>query len=263
MILLLVSSGCRRAEGMADIGEGEAIIGTDEEDPQEALSLGFPFPWYQDEHPRRSVPMQRFFLDRYEVRNRDYLPFVRAGHRPPEAWEVVAGEARIPKGKEDHPVGGIEWFDADAYCRWQGKRLPTELEWEKGARGPSGRRYPWGERFDFSRAQVAAGPGGSPGTAPVGSHLSGVSPYGVHDMIGNVAEWTDSWYLPYPGNRTPHPAYGQKNRVIRGGSYLPFGHLSADLYRRVASIYLRTSARSYQPPGERLEDVGFRCAKDG
>lgn len=244
---------------MAWIPAGEFIMGTDERDDEgEAIQLGFPQPWYEDERPRQKVSLEGLYIDRFEVTQADYFKFIRAtGHRPPGPWP----QGTPAPGRESHPVTHVDWYDANDYCRWTGKRLPTEAEWEKGARGTDGRRYPWGEAFEADRAHVAVTTGGAPGTKAVGSYPAGKSPYGLHDMIGNVWEWTDSWYLPYPGSDHRNKAFGMKHRVVRGLSYNPLGHIPEEGYRKVLEVYARASTRGYEPPTVLLDDVGFRCAK--
>lgn len=180
--------------------------------------------WYEKELPASTVRMEAFYLDRYEVTTALFERFVSAtryrttaeqqgsGFVPIEQegkWQTIAvkGAAwRTPSGPAaralpDHLVVQVSWHDALAYCTWAGKRLPTEGEWEYAARGTAGRRYPWGDAWDAARVN---GNRTVKTTTPVGSYLGGGSPLGIHDLAGNVWEWTSSLYRPYPfGQRWP------------------------------------------------------------
>ncbi len=243
------------------IPDGPFIMGTNEVDVEnEGMQLGFPQPWFEDEGPQHEIDLKGYSIDRTEVSEADYLNFVRAtGHRQPPHWQHGAYKV----GTANHPITFVDWYDANDYCRWLDKRLPTEAEWEKAARGPEGRRYPWGERFEIGRAYLSPASDVLNKTAPVGQYPQGASPYGVLDLVGNVWEWTDSWYLPYPGSDLRKPEFGMKHRVVRGLSFHSLGHYPGNAYSRVLAVYARASTRSYDPPAERLGDLGFRCAKDG
>jgi len=154
---------------------------------------------------------------------------------------------------ESLPVSGVSWRDAERYCAWAGKRLPTEREWEKAARGGDGREFPWGDEWSIER--VNAGRGEEFGVMPVGSLPTGRSPYGVEDMAGNVMEWVADWYLPYPGNDHVSPDYGERFKVVRGGGWGGVGHY-------VISHFYRAAYRFYLAPDSRFDDLGFRCARD-
>jgi formylglycine-generating enzyme required for sulfatase activity len=201
---------------------------------------------YVDEKPPHRVHLDAFHIDKYETTNALYERFMRATNRAaPGLWSNAS--FNIPS----QPVVGMSWNDADAYCRWAGKRLPTEAEWEKAARGTDGRKYPWGEQWDASRVNSTESKLGK--TAPVGSYASGVSPYGVHDMAGNAWEWVADWYNKDYYQRSPDrnpkgPDSGER-RVLRGGSW------------NDDPINLRASFRFNLTPGYRSFNIGCRCAR--
>ena len=235
-----------RLDRMAYIPAGETLVGNDGRELTEGKGN-------LDETPEHIVFVEGFYIDKYEVTNADYSRYVAAtGAKKPRHWK----KGVIPEGKQDHPVVYVSWYDGDGFCRWENKRLPTELEWEKAARGPDGLQYPWGNRFDIERANTPqrwAALEQKGGTMAVGSFESGKSPYGIYDLSGNVWEWTSSWYLPYPGNEFPNTLYGFKNRVLRGGSWFncsAYGcGMSAPAYNR-----------SRFTPKIRNNSFGFRCA---
>jgi formylglycine-generating enzyme required for sulfatase activity len=221
-----------------------------------------------DEHPAHQVTLRGFRIDRTEVTNRAYAQFIaQTGHRVPTHRYGVAEYTWIgeqpPTEFLDHPVEGVSWSDAEAYCSWAGKRLPTEAEWEKAARGQDGRTFPWGEELDRSRANYGADDGlnefgdasdGWKSTAPVGSYAAGVSPYGAYDMAGNLSEWVADWYHSRyysvsPDSNPKGPATDESLRVLRGGGW------------RNYTPSLRTSARNYAGVNYR-GTITFRCAVD-
>jgi formylglycine-generating enzyme required for sulfatase activity len=207
-----------------------------------------------DETPAHHVYVPGFWMDRYEVTNAQYSKFVRATrYRLPKLWANGA----YPPEKANHPVVYVDWYDANNYCHWAGKRLPSEAEWEKAARGKDGRHFPWGNLFDPKAAntpQYWLVKHQKGDTMTVGSFENGKSPYGLYDMAGNVYEWTADWYMPYPGNEVPNIHYGEKNRILRGGSWydcLSYGcGLSSPVYNR-----------SRFNPEVKNKSFGFRCAK--
>jgi len=227
---------------MIRIPEGTFVMGSDARWP--------------DEGPMHIVYLESYYIDKYEVTNSQYQKFIDSTDRPPPMdWE----NNHYPSGKINHPVVFVTWFDANDYCHWRDKRLPTDAEWEKAARGPEGWIYPWGNFFDYRRANVG---GIHSGPMPVGSFPLGRSPYGASDMIGNVWEWTADWYGPYPGTSYTTPNFGKSYRVARGNSFAGLGHFSPSVMEEVEAVEARVSYRLYFPPNIALEDLGFRCAKD-
>ena len=245
---------------MVYIPAGYFWMGSSEQDGVVGIEVGL------DELPQHQVYVKGYTIDRYEVTNGQYFEFVKAtGGYIPATWDYrqhPSGKrwpaGTPPPGEEQYPVTDTDWYDAEAYCHWAGKRLPTEAEWEKAARGTDGRIWPWGNTFDPSRANTLES--GKNWSRPVGSFQADVSPYGVHDMIGNVWEWTSSWYQAYPGSTLQRTAFGEKYRVLRGGSYLtpvqPFARVAHRYAPELLPAELRGSSWHVG------FDVGFRCARD-
>ena len=208
-----------------------------------------------DEGPQHTMNVAAFYMDKYEVTNLQYEYSLQFTHRPAPEHFV---NGHYPDGKADHPVTFVSWFDAKAYCEWAGKRLPTDIEWEKAARGTDGRTYPWGDEFniDYVNSPVRWTTLKLIGdTTPVGAFEKGVSPYGLYDMSGNVWEWTSSWYLPYPGNTRKSENYGGNYRVLKGGSWWDCSFYQCGIS---APVY----NRSFFHPKTKNNSFGFRCAKD-
>ena len=219
---------------------GEAPLGADPREPGG--------PVRGDELPRHVVELPAFELSLSPVTNAQYARFlVETGTEAPPHWR----DGAPPPGRDGHPVSLVDWFEADAFCSWAGGRLPTEAEWEKGARGCDGRTYPWGGEADPTRAALGAGlKHGS--TSPVGARPAGASPFGLLDMAGNVWEWVSSAYRPYPydpsdGREDRSPAC---ERVLRGGSFASPGLAHA-----------RCAMRSHSSPARRQVHIGFRVAR--
>jgi len=220
--------------------------------------------WFDDEMPSHLIYLKDYWIDMFEVTNQNYLEFVLAtGHRPAlddtcdtdkcregNLWK----ENSFPESIRHQPVTQVNWHDADAYCRWRGKRLPSEAEWEKAARGPTGRLYPWGSSSPETRATFHRKWRGVFTLTDRGSYSSGVSIYGVYDLSGNVWEWVSDWYETYyyrdsPNHNPQGPKTGQF-KIVRGGSWVNF------------AVDLRSSLRRWSRPEVRFNDTGFRCARD-
>jgi formylglycine-generating enzyme required for sulfatase activity len=208
-----------------------------------------------DEWPQRSVYLDEFAIDQVEVTNERYLVFVKTtGHRsPPNPYGT--GPLLSVKGVEQLPVVQTTWYDAKAYCGWAKKRLPTEAEWEKAARGTDGRLFPWGnepatsKRANFDREWEEERT-----LHPVGSLPDGDSPYGVKDLSGNAREWVQDWYdadyYQLAPDRNPQgPEKRGVVRSIRGGSW----------HSPISDI--TTTARGRGGFALQTHGTGFRCAR--
>jgi formylglycine-generating enzyme required for sulfatase activity len=242
---------------MVLIPEGEFVMGTE--------NVGFG--WNQgnpNERPEHPVRLHSYYIDQFEVTIERYAKFLEeTKHNPPSLWD---DEAVSTAG--DRPVVGVTWSDADAYCRWAGKRLPTEAEWEKAARGTDGRRFPWGEMqpfVDIANYNRGLWVSYAVTLAPVTSGVTGMSirhglkeggrsPYGLYHMAGNASEWVSDWYdreyyAHSPKENPTGPASGEK-KVIRGGNW-------GDPPRN-----LRVTSRFSADPEFEDLSIGFRCAMD-
>ena len=237
---------------------------------------------FGDEY-KHKVYVKSFYIDKHEVTNTQFERFIKATGYITTAEKEARGinpqlrpNGCKPKGwtwktvytpdKANHPVVFVSWYDAFAYAKWAGKRLPTEEEWEKAARGVDGRIFPWGNKIssdycnynlskNYGMLRTPTGKfipgiiGGGKITVAVGSYPKGNSPYGVFDMCGNVWEWTNSWYRSYP--KDPHTFdYSGEIKVFRGGCFSEPG------------IYSRSANRNAAVPDLYMINIGFRCAMD-
>jgi formylglycine-generating enzyme required for sulfatase activity len=233
-------------DGMVRIPAGWFPMGSDPKADEDAGP---------QEQPQRWVYVDVFEMDRYEVSNAHYLRFVLATNRiGPPYWRADP----FPEKMALHPVIGVSWQDADAYCRWMGKRLPTEAEWEKAARGTDARKFPWGNEPAGWKKSNIAHPGSKRGVkypplANVDRYDHGVSPYGVYQLAGNVAEWVSDWFDPeyyqYGTSFNPTgPEWGE-DHVYRGGSWNEDPEVA------------RSAGRGAHAPDHRSYLIGFRCAQ--
>lgn len=253
---LLAACSVKAPAGMVLVSAGSFVMGTDDvELEQKARAYGIVKPWVLDATPTHRVELEDFFIDRHEVTNGDYLRFVEAtGFSPLPHWP----DGRPTPEQERLPVTFVNWEEARLYCQWAQKRLPSEAEWEKAARGPDGRLYPWGNEFDPRRANFG---GEFSGLLPVGSLPQGNSPYGVADMLGNVWEWTGSLYRPYADSPYHASEYDRSYLVVRGNSWAGLGHFPPRALEEIRKAQARVTYRLYMRPEVALEDVGFRCAR--
>jgi len=238
--------------GMVYIPAGEFSMGSDDIDASgKSEEFGFNEPWYLNEHPKRKIYLDAFYIDTNEVTNGDYKLFLSAtGQYNKEKIDEILKKFNLTKSNE--PLRNVSWFDASGFCKVIGKRLPTEAEWEKAARGPDGYEYPWGN--DWQPDYLNAG-SEEVDVMPVGSYEKGKSPYGAYDMAGNLMEWVEDWYEAYPGAEYKSPRYGKQRKVVRGGGWGGIGHY-------VIPHFFRMAYRYNYPADKAFNDIGFRCAKD-
>jgi formylglycine-generating enzyme required for sulfatase activity len=241
--------------------------GTDEAEvvliPAGEFIMGYDKGGY-DTLPVRKITLPAFYIDKYEVTNKRYKRFIDAtGYKVPWSHDPDAASEKpylwnwqkrmYPDGKGDDPVVLVSWEDAKTFCAWAGKRIPTEAEWEKAARGPNGNLYPWGNEWANGKANTSES--GRKQTAPIGAFKEDVIKWGkdakdeVYDLAGNVSEWVEDYFGPYPGN--PLTRYEERNkyRVLRGGSW-NYSHSIANGYHR-----------QYALPHSQMPSFGFRCVK--
>lgn len=234
----LVQQGITPPEGMVLIPAGEFLMGAED---------GLP-----DARPMHRVYLSSYWLDKYEVTNTQYRQCVEGGGcTPPKDRQAFDDPERA-----QHPVTNVTWTQARAYCEWRGKRLPTEAEWEKAARGTDGRRYPWGNSEDMIKGRPRNGEikAGANSTEKIGSQAATVSPYGVHDLVGSVWEWVKDWYAEdfyqMSPARDPQGPLRGSFRVLRGGDW------------NERPLELRASYRSWDEMTYWGPTLGFRCAQD-
>jgi iron(II)-dependent oxidoreductase len=266
---------------MVPVPAGEFMMGSTREEVEQAVEqcratgreATMCRRFHENELPRRPVTLDAFQIDRDEVTNARFERFVASNdvrtRAEEQGWstvyreidgkwlgERVAGASwQAPRGagtaaEPTHPVVHVSWLEADAYCRWLGRRLPSEAEWEKAARGATPRVFPWGDTWAANRANARRAAGG---TVPVGQHPDGASPYSVRDMAGNVWEWVADWidgqyYRRAPDRNPPGPERGEQ-RVKRGGAW------------DGSPVNLRTMRRASADPTSQDNVTGFRCAR--
>ena len=235
-------------DGMVLVPAGSFLMGSD---PQKDRAAG------PQELPQHQVYLDAFKIDRFEVSNIEYLRFVLGtGADWPKFWR----ENPFPEKASLHPVINVSWYEADAFCRWAGKRLPTEAEWEKAARGVDGRIFPWGnEPAGWIKSNIAH-PGSKrgfkyPPLANINRYDKGASPYGVYQMAGNVSEWVSDWFDPesyrHSHEMNPQGPMTGELKVFRGGSWNEDPEVA------------RSAGRNAGPPDRTSYLTGFRCAQSG
>lgn len=234
---------------MVFVPSGTFLMGAEGEDPDEA--------------PVRRIMLSDFYIDQFEVSNARYQDCVDAGScSPPSNFGSDTRTSYYDNAEfANYPVIFVNWEDANTYCQWRGTRLPTEAEWEKAARGTGGWRFPWGDKFDSSRANYCGGSSYCPNepddgyedTAPIDAFPSGVSPFGAYQMAGNVNEWVADWYAENyystlsDGDNNPQGASSGDVRVIRGGSL------------GLNGSKMRSSNRANASPSISEQYNGIRC----
>ncbi len=284
-------------DDMILIPEGPFLMGSTQQDIERLLELdkNIEAGRLENEMPQREVHLSAYLIDKYPVTNAQYKKFIESGGYNKRDYWSDAGWQHIQEqdplkgnglddvlhGGQDCPVVNVSWYEAEAFARWSGKRLPTEAEWEKAARGADGRVYPWGNEFDKTRLNCAEAKIEKP--TAVTQYPSGQSVYGCFDMAGNVWEWTADWYdsqyYHHAPNKDPQgPSIAEENpyfgrpeevgisiyelkpsaagkslsgcKVLRGGSWNGSG-----------VVHIRCANRDYDEPAYKNDTIGFRCAR--
>ena len=242
---------------MVRIPVGPFLMGSDKKVDRNA---------YPAELPQRTIYLDAYEIDQFEVTTVQYLKYVLAKDLPPLIdWQYDGGN--FQETMASHPVMHASWADADAYCKWAGKRLPTEAEWEKAARGEDGRIYPWGNqpaglsRANFGRTGLS-GPVRDrperlvlyPPIISVDKYDNAVGPYGTFQMAGNVAEWVADWYdkdyYKTAPDRNPKGPENGTQKSFRGGGWID------------STPSVRGAQRNGTDPSTKMNWMGFRCARD-
>ena len=233
LLIAFVLLGCNKTDHpeMVQIPAGDFILGFDS-----SLEIK---PFISENttginaQPKQTLFLETFFIDQYETTYEEFLKF-----KP---------KAKYSTHFINEPVRGVSWFEADSYCLSIGKRLPTEFEWEKAARGLDNRLFVWGNEFNKGNANFSK--------KVIGIHTKNKdkSIFGVWGMNGNVSEWTSSWYQPYPNSSHQDENYGKKLKVTRGGSYFKRDH-------GFMKDFVMIPFRNISPLNARFWDTGFRCA---
>jgi len=241
---------------MVMVPAGEFLMGSDKKTDRLA---------YRSEIPQHRVYLDAFEIGKYEVTALEYLKFVLATNRSPQLdWRYDGGN--FQDSMAHHPIMHVTWYDADAYCKWADQRLPTEAEWEKAARGSDGRLFPWGQEYagptraNFGRTGLS-GPVRDrperlllyPPIISVDKYENALSPYGLYQTIGNVAEWVADWYNPdyykTAPDRNPQGPEAGTQKAFRGGGWMD------------STTTMRVAMRNGTDPNTKINWLGFRCAR--